>query len=178
MMTYQIINLVATGDLKQQINLNDISTLKHTIYNQEIYGGRVAYLKTPEMNGKVTIFPSGKLISIGTKSPEQAQQDLQYTVDYLVKNKLITFTHIKSKIRNIVAMITIKMKLSLEEIADIHNVIYEPEQFSGAILKRTETNATYLIFQSGKIIIAGTRSIDELKKAVQFIIKSSADGLF
>jgi len=176
--TYQIINLVATGDLKQQVNLNDVSALKYMIYDQEIYGGRVAYLKTPKMNGKVTMFPSGKLISIGTKSPEQAQQDLQYTAEYLAKNRLIKSINIQPRLRNIVAMTTIKMKLALEEVADIHNAIYEPEQFPGAILKRAETNATYLIFQSGKIIIAGTRSIDELERAVQFIIKSSADGLF
>lgn len=120
---YQIINPVATGDFKQQINLNDVSALNHTIYDTEIYGGRVAYLKTPEMNGKVTIFPSGKLIRVGTKSPEQAQQDLQYTADYLEKNKHITFIHIKAKLRNIVAMITIEKKLSLEEITDIHKDI-------------------------------------------------------
>ena len=73
----EIVNVVATADLQQQVSLTEISRLPHTIHDQEIYGGRVAYLKTPEMHGKVTIFPSGKLISVGTRSPQQAQEDIQ-----------------------------------------------------------------------------------------------------
>ena len=66
--------MVATGDLTQQVSLEDISRLPYTIHDQEIYGGRVAYLKTPEMHGKVSIFPSGKLISVGTRAPRRRRE--------------------------------------------------------------------------------------------------------
>ncbi len=85
----EIGNVVGTADLRQQVDLVEISQLPYTIFDQEIYGGRVAYLKTPAMHGKVTIFPSGKLISVGSKSAEEAQQDLDITVDALASGGLI-----------------------------------------------------------------------------------------
>jgi transcription initiation factor TFIID TATA-box-binding protein len=168
-MSSSIVNIVATADLKQRLSLQDISMLPHTIFDQKIYGGRVAYLKTPEMHGKVTIFPSGKLISVGTKSAEESQQDLEDTVSCLSGAKLIETTPVEANVRNIVAVSTIKYSASLEEISELTCAIYEPEQFPGAILKLKDTNATYLIFQSGKIVISGTSSLSELEKAVKTI---------
>ena len=88
----EIVNVVATADMHQQVDLIQISQLDYTIYGPEKYGGRCAYLKTPEMHGKVSIFLSGKLISVGSKSPEQAQRDLKRTTEILVSNGLIDHT--------------------------------------------------------------------------------------
>ena len=168
-MMYRIVNLVATADLKQVISLEEIAELEYTIFDQESYRGIVAYLKTPDMNGKVNIFPSGKIISIGTKSLKQAQQDLDFTVSYFVSNGLINSVKVNAKIRNIVALISIEDLPSLEKIVDVLGAVYEPEQFSGAILKTEKTDATFLIFQSGKVIITGTSSINELEKSIRLI---------
>ena len=168
-MMYEIVNLVATADLKQPVELQKISTLEYMIYDQEIYGGRVAYLKTPDTHGKVTIFPSGKMISIGSRSPEQAQEDLNFTAKYLEHASIIKPVKVKAKIRNIVALLETKHIDYLEGFVETHGAIYEPEQFPGAILKLENTTATYLIFASGKIIITGTNSIEKLEKAVNLI---------
>ena len=167
----EIVNLVATSDLRQALSLPEVAKMRYTIYDQEIYGGRVVYLKTPKMQGKTSIFPSGKLISVGTRSTEEAQRDLQYTADYLYKHNLIRETIVEARIRNIVAMITVDDPPSLEEMTDTIGAMYEPEQFPGAILKEEETNATYLIFQSGKIIISGTNSLKNLEEAARHITK-------
>lgn len=167
--SYSIVNVVATGDLSQQVDIYEIALLPYTIHDLEIYGGRVTYLKTPEMYGKTTIFHTGKLINVGSKSPEQAEHDLQFTADYLTKHDLIDPVIIKPKIRNLVAVTTFTGNLSLEDIVDLIGAMYEPEQFAGAILKNEETNATYLIFQSGKIVVIGTKSIKELEKSIQII---------
>ena len=170
-MQSEIVNVVATADLKQPVDLLQISELPHTIHDQEIYGGRVAYLKSPEMNGKVTIFSSGKLISVGTRSPNQAEEDLNTTHDILALGKLIEATQIKMNLRNLVAVLNIDKTLDLETLAIEQPVIYEPEQFPGAILKTTQPKATYLIFASGKIVIPGTRTLDDLKAAAEKIKK-------
>ena len=156
----EIVNVVATADLKQKVDLMETSKLPHTIHDQEIYGGRVAYLKTPEMHGKVTIFPSGKLISVGTKSPSQAQEDLEKTHETLSEHGLIKPTKITMNLRNLVALLNLQKTIDLETLANEQHVIYEPEQFPGAILKTPTPKATYLIFASGKIIIQGTRSLE------------------
>lgn len=61
---FEIVNVVATANMLQSVNLLQVAKLDFAIHDQEVYSGRVVYLKTPEMYGKVTIFPSGKLISI------------------------------------------------------------------------------------------------------------------
>ena len=168
-MELEIVNVVATADLKQPVNLKIISTLPHTIHDQEIYGGRVAYLKTPEMHGKVTIFPSGKLITVGTRSPQQAQEDIQTTGQILLSVDLIEPVELTTNIRNLVAVLTLQQTVDLEKLAQENNAIYEPEQFPGAIMKTTRPKATHLVFSSGKIVITGTRNTQELQEAAQEI---------
>jgi len=168
-MSLEIVNLVATGDLKQSVDLFEISKLPYSIFDSKIYGGRVAYIKTPQMHGKVTIFPSGKLISVGTKSYESAQKDIDTVLTILSKKKLIKLTPIELILRNIVAVFTFQHVLNLEEVAYVKGAMYEPEQFLGVILKLEVTNATYLIFNSGKIVISGTNSMEELNKSVEII---------
>jgi transcription initiation factor TFIID TATA-box-binding protein len=170
-MSWQIVNVVATADIKQHLDLHTISKLPNSIHDPEIYGGRVAYLKTPEMRGKVTLFPSGKLISIGTKSIEQAQLELSFVSKLLSDANLIKPIEVKANLRNIVALLTLSDIILLEDLVDISGIIYEPDQFPGAILKGEQYNATYLIFQSGKIVISGTNSSTDLEKSVIYIKK-------
>ena len=168
-MSYQIVNVVATADLTQQVDIHAIAELSHTIHSSKIYGGRVTYLKTPTMNGKSTIFPSGKLINVGSKSPEHAINDLKCTVKYLSENKICNSIPINPQVRNLVAVTKLELIPSIEEIADLIGAMYEPEQFPGAILKSEKTNATYLIFQSGKVVISGTSSIQELEQSIELL---------
>jgi transcription initiation factor TFIID TATA-box-binding protein len=167
-MKLEIVNIVATADLRQQVELTEIAKIRHTIHDQEIYGGRVVYLKTPTMHGKTTIFPSGKLISVGTKSREQAQHDLQETVDTLSQANLIKPVSVTANVRNIVALLTLPNPIPLEQLEE-PNSIYEPEQFPAAILKAEKPKATYLIFNSGKIIILGVRTEDEIEEAAELV---------
>jgi TATA-box binding protein (TBP) (component of TFIID and TFIIIB) len=99
-----IVNIVATADLGQTVDLAQVSKVEHTIFDQEIYGGRVAYLKKPGIHRKVTIFPSGKLISVGTRSLGEAEADLQETADTLHNKDLIERVRVEVRLRNIVAV--------------------------------------------------------------------------
>lgn len=162
-------NVVATGNLMQHINLVKVSQLEHVTHDQEIYGGRVAYLKTPKMHGKVTIFSSGKLISIGTKSPKQAREDLVRTYKILNKKGLIKKIEIEAEVRNIVAVLQTGNSVDLEEFSMFVNGVYEPEQFPGMMIRNESPKATYLVFSSGKIVIVGSKSINDLKKAAKII---------
>ena len=164
-----IVNVVSTADLEQVVDLVKVSQLPYTIFNQKKYGGRVAYLKTPSMNGKVSIFSSGKLISVGTKSSEQAQLDLKNAVKILVSEGLINPVNIVVKLRNIVAVHNLGIPVDLEEMALIVNGIYEPEQFPGLILRQDEPKVTYLVFTSGKIVMAGIKSLEDLDLAASKI---------
>ena len=120
------------------------------------------------MHGKTTIFPSGKLISVGTTTREQAKHDLQETVDTLTQANLIKPVSVTANVRNIVALLTLPNPIPLEQLEE-PNSIYEPEQFPAAIVKSNEPKATYLIFNSGKIVLPVARTLKDLDKAVKEI---------
>ncbi len=74
------------------------------------------------------------------------------------------------KIENIVATVSIDQKIDLEEIErKLNNVDYEPEQFPGLIFRLEKPRITALIFKSGKMVITGAKSTEELIRAVKTI---------
>ena len=108
------------------------------------------------------------MISVGTKSYHESEEDLQETADTLHDSGLIDQVTVKMRLRNIVAVIMTK-PLALEDVAFETGAIYEPEQFPAAILKTKVTNRTYLIFNSGKIVLPGLKTMKELDEATKEI---------
>ena len=53
--------------------------------------------------------------------------------------------------------------------------IYEPEQFPALILRNASPKVTYLVFSSGKIVIVGNKSIEDLETASRKIVKMVCD---
>jgi len=169
-MTFKIVNLVATTDLGQQVDLAILSELKHVQFDHEIYGGRVAYIKVPGMHGKVSVFFSGKLISVGSCSEDAAQHALTLTRAILVENGLIDHVDVEVIVRNIVATTASEHVVDLEALSYEASALYEPEQFPAVIYKILEPKTTFLIFNSGKIVISGAKSVEHLEKAEKIVM--------
>lgn len=71
------------------------------------------------------------------------------------------------KIENIVASASLGLELDLYTIAaKVKDVEYEPEQFPGAILKFKDPHSSLLLFKNGKIICTGTKSEEEVQRAL------------
>ena len=143
---------------------------KEILYDSDVYGGRVAYFKTAEMTGKVSIFSSGKLISSGTKDRNQAFKELESAMNFLASNHLAKKVKLQPKTQNIVAIADFEKSISLERISEDTNAIYEPEQFPGAILRlEAPYKATVLLFASGKAVVTGLKSSDQLRPTIRRI---------
>jgi len=165
-----IVNVVATAALHQKIDLYDLKKFREIIHDPEIYGGRVAYFKSSKMKGKVSIFNSGKMISVGTKSEKGATHELQMAKKFLIDKGFVKPTGLECKICNIVATIDFGRRMNLEKLAEKYKIIYEPDQFPGGILRIEEPcKATILIFASGKTVVAGLTSQVQIKRVIQKI---------
>jgi transcription initiation factor TFIID TATA-box-binding protein len=164
----RVVNVVVTADLGQELDLYELAKIKNVHYDPEIYGGRVAYFKSPTMKGKVSIFSSGKLISVGTKSEKRAIYELTQVSNCLLGKRMTgKTTKLQPKVQNIVAVADFERSVNLEGLSSDQKMIYEPEQFPGGILRVTEPcKATVLIFASGKVVIAGLRSSDQIKPII------------
>lgn len=170
---FRIVNVVATAVLDRPLDLESLHEhFPHkVIHDQEIYRGRVAYFKSKNMEGKVSIFTSGKMISIGTKSVEKAIKELK-----LVAKTLKANLKTKPKIQSIVATADLKTSIDLEgflsqvqEEKEFH-AMYEPEQFPGAIVKFSVaqgSEATILLFSSGKLVCVGLTRYDYIQRALE-----------
>lgn len=156
----KIQNTVTTADLKQKIDIGSFNEYKHLYSNLELY--RCGYVKDQSMVGRVTVFGNGKLISVGTKSPEQAEKELKKAVKILRKYKLAKSSKITPKVRNIVSRFDLKRKLPIETLArTLPRSMYEPEQFPGLVY-RIKDSCVALLFASGKVVIVGAKSIEEI----------------
>jgi len=169
--SFKVVNIVSTATLSRHVNIESLPQLfpHESVHDKEIYRGRVAYFKSKAMQGKVTIFPSGKLISLGTKSIEESIKDL----DILAKALKASIT--KPEIRNIVATADLGRRIDLENIHLLREIggIYEPEQFPGAIIKiplGEENIATILLFASGKLVCVGLKNLENIKEAIEQLV--------
>lgn len=164
-----IVNLVATAELGRRVNLQKLQNVKGFLYDLSIY--RCAYLKDKKTRAKVLVFGTGKMISVGAKSLQDANRDLNYAATRLSQLDLIPTTRVTTKLQNIVATADIGQSISLEILASkLPDCIYEPEQFPGAIYYAEELEgASILIFANGKMVLAGIKR-QELLEAGRRII--------
>jgi len=159
----RIQNTVSTADLKQEIDIASFNEYEHLSSNLDLY--RCGYVKDHTMTGRVTVFRTGKLISVGTKSPEQAGRELKKASRILQRHKLSKPARITPHTRNIVSRFDLNKKLPIETLArTLPKSLYEPEQFPGLIY-RIQGSCVALLFASGKGIIAGAKSLEETNSA-------------
>jgi transcription initiation factor TFIID TATA-box-binding protein len=166
-----IVNLIATAELGQFVTLEKLVYVHGFLYDTSIY--RCAYLKDNKTKGKVSIFSTGKMISVGTKSYADAEYDLNYAARRLADLGLISKTRVKPKLQNIVATGDIGHTLDIERLAmRLPDIIYEPEQFPGAIYYAKDLEgASILVFASGKVVIAGLKREELLEAGRQALVK-------
>ena len=74
----------------------------------------------------------------------------------------------KIKIENVVASTDIKKIISLDKLLTIlEDSEYEPEQFPGLVYRIYEPKVAFLLFSSGRVVCAGAKSLNDVKKAVK-----------
>ena len=167
----KISNIVTTADLKQKFDIEKLNDYSWGIYDQVSYGGICGYVKLPEMKGRVTIFTSGKMISIGSNTIKDSIDKLNQTKFHLLRENLINDITLEPLVRNIISTITFDKLINLNKLEKkILNSIYEPNVFAGLRYKIRE-GLSALIFSSGKVVVAGSKSVEDISYAYSIIRK-------
>ncbi|MBI2578711.1 MAG: TATA-box-binding protein [Candidatus Aenigmarchaeota archaeon] len=164
----KIENVVASTDIKKIISLDKLLTvLEASEYEPEQFPGLVYRLDEPRV--ATLVFRSGKIICVGARSTSDAKRALQKTVRNIKKIGIrVNENAIKVKIENIVVSVNLGKELNLDQLAfRLEDSEYEPEQFPGLVYRIYDPKVAFLLFSSGRVVCAGAKSLDAVKKAVK-----------
>jgi len=76
------------------------------------------------------------------------------------------------KIQNIVATASLGKPVPLTKLARTQpNTEYNPQTFPGLVLRIKEPKSAVLVFSSGNLVCTGTKSVEQVKKVIQAVIK-------
>jgi len=77
---------------------------------------------------------------------------------------------LRYRIENMVASTDLGMDLDLAKLAiTLMDVKYEPENFPGLIYRLKDPKATLLIFRTGKVVITGAKSLEQVNAAADAV---------
>jgi len=168
-------NIVASVDLKGEVNLDECSVILQGEYEPEQFPGLVYRLK--DIGTVVLIFRSGKMVCTGAKTREQIYESVKKVREDLEKKCGVKFEgEPEIEIQNVVASADFHVPLDLDTIAEvliadeeIKGIEYEPEQFPGLVLRLKEPKVAMLLFYSGKAVCTGAKDEKEPEIAVKKI---------
>jgi len=162
----KIQNIVASVSLNQKIDLQEIvEKFPQTEYNPSVFPGLVFRLKKPKT--ATLIFGTGKMVCTGAKSEKESR----HAVEKVVKELKGGGIQIKEKpvviIQNIVASAVLGGEIDLEPLVyKLDRIMYEPEQFPGAVYRMAQPKVVFLIFSAGKLVCVGAKKEEQVYEAV------------
>jgi transcription initiation factor TFIID TATA-box-binding protein len=168
----KVVNIVVSANLGHDIPLEKMAaTLSNTEYNPEQFPGLVIRIKEPKTSA--LIFSSGKIVCTGARTMANVHESIRKIIKSLEKINVKIKDFPQVNIQNIVAAGSVGMDLNLNVLAmKLENTEYEPEQFPGLVYKLPDQKATFLLFSNGKIVCTGTKSEEEVNKALDKLIEN------
>ena len=163
----EIVNVVATARVHQRIDLEKVvRNFEKIQYDPSRFPGLVFRIKNPKTS--TLIFRTGGMVCTGAKSDELARLAINTVVKRLRKGGIPIKNEPVVHVQNIVASVTLGNRIKFEEfVRGMPRVIYEPEQFPGAILPVRDPKVVFLVFTTGKLVCTGGKTKEDVHRAVK-----------
>lgn len=160
----ELVNVVATVEMEE---LFDLDELLVKIPNSERCRGWIK-AKIPPYDKYTIFYKSGKFLITGVRSEQELNDRANNIVSFIreqgIDNDIKNIT-----IHNRVYTDHMGFKIDLQKLIielEDYDAIYEPETFRGLNFK-DKNSRTYTLFSSGKIIIVGVKSLDNLEEHIK-----------
>ena len=176
-MEFKVMNLVAKTSAGCSINMETLaSTLQRLRYDPTRF--RAGTLKMPD-GGSVMIWPNGSLVFLGFTSMVKVEE-----AGLQIKKILKNFGCISNDFLYTICSVTgwynykkpIDLTCLYEKLRNFVTIIYEPELFPS--LNFRYKNGTISVFHTGKIIITGTKKVEDCWSIAKDIFDHGIDGMF
>jgi transcription initiation factor TFIID TATA-box-binding protein len=159
-------NIVASAALNQRVSLKRIvEKFPQAEYSPKVFPGLVFRLKKPKT--ATLIFETGKMVCTGAKSEKEAVQAVNKVTRELKSRGIVIASKPAINIQNIVASAELNGEIDLENVVyKLKRVMYEPEQFPGAVFRMDQPKVVFLIFSAGKLVCVGAKREQDVYEAV------------
>jgi transcription initiation factor TFIID TATA-box-binding protein len=162
-------NIVSTCNVGTTLDLKKIAMhARNAEYNPKRFSAVVMRIRDPRTTA--LIFSSGKMVVTGAKSEDASRLAARKYARII--QKLGFNVHFSDfKIQNLVGSVDVHFAIQLEGLCITHNQFssYEPELFPGLIYRMVKPRVVILIFVSGKIVITGAKTREEISAAFRQI---------
>ena len=167
----KIENIVASGSIADSIDLVDLSEkAENCELNKKRFPGAVLRLQNPKIT--VLVFSSGKVVITGIKSQDDFARGLDTLILKMKEVGVICHDTPDVAVTNMVCSYDIGKYINLNKVVitlNMENIEYEPEQFPGLVYRISDPKVVVLIFSSGKIILTGGKTMEDVKRGVAFL---------
>lgn len=162
-------NIVATVNLGCKLDLKNIALqARNAEFNPKRFSAVIMRIRNPRTTA--LIFESGKMVVTGAKSEADSNLAARKYAK-IVRNLQYPQVRFKDfKIQNMVGSCDVKFPIRLEGL-QLNNMFarYEPEIFPGLVFRMVDPKVVLLIFVSGKVVLTGAKSRDEIHRAFENI---------
>ncbi|NYT05961.1 MAG: TATA-box-binding protein [Methanomicrobiales archaeon] len=167
----KIENIVASGVIADAIDLAGVSRkVPNCELNTKRFPGAVFRLESPKIAS--LIFSSGKVVLTGIRNRQNLDDGLAKIIGTLKSAGVETYDEPKVAITNIVCSYDMGTKINLNKVVitlNLENIEYEPEQFPGLVYRIQDPKIVALLFSSGKIILTGGKTMEEIQRGLDFL---------
>ncbi|MHA1674010.1 MAG: TATA-box-binding protein [Promethearchaeota archaeon] len=176
--TYSVENVVVSVKLHQELPLSDIAeAYKDAEFNTNKFPGLCVHLTAPTPKSTVLIFGNGKCVITGLKFSKDAPKVIDKIVERFEAIGIEITQKPDYEVVNVVTSINLKQRINLDKASLLLNQsIYEPEVFPGLIFRVDEPKSVFLIFSSGKVVLTGIKSEEQIVPCIKYLGENLRDN--
>ena len=176
--TYSVENVVVSVKLHQDLPLEEIAeAYKDAEFNTNKFPGICVHLTAPNPKSTVLIFSNGKCVITGLKFSKDVPKVISKIVERLKAIDIEITKKPDYKVVNVVTSINLKRRINLDEASLLlTQSIYEPEVFPGLIFRVDDPKSVFLIFSSGKVVLTGINSEEQIVPCIKYLGESLRDN--
>jgi len=163
-------NVVSTVYLGCTLDLKSIAMrARNSEYNPKRFSAVIMRIREPKTTALV--FASGKMVITGAKTEDDSRVAARKYARLIQKLDYPNVKFKDFKVQNIVGSCDVKFPIRLEGLAysHTHYSTYEPELFPGLIYRMVQPKVVLLIFVSGKIVLTGAKTRENINAAFNHI---------
>jgi transcription initiation factor TFIID TATA-box-binding protein len=164
-------NIVASGVVAGSIDLVDFSEkTENCELNKKRFPGAVYHIADPKI--ACLIFSSGKIVMTGLRNDKALADGLAIVIKALKNAGIEPLKEPKVVVTNMVCSFNLGRYINLNKLTvtlNVENVEYEPEQFPGLVYRIGDPKIVVLIFSSGKIILTGGKTLEDIRKGLDVL---------